>query len=74
MADPLSISPLAPCTASITSGTPRASACHRFRRRWYDASGYAVPMTYQTRAGRQFWVYATGSGPDAALKAFALPN
>ncbi len=38
------------------------------------ARGYAVPMTYQTRAGRQFVVIATGSGPDATLKAFALPN
>jgi quinoprotein glucose dehydrogenase len=30
------------------------------------------PMTYKTRAGRQFIVIATGAGPDAALAAFAL--
>lgn len=34
--------------------------------------GYAVPMTYQTRAGRQFVVIATGEGDGAVLKAFAL--
>jgi glucose dehydrogenase len=32
----------------------------------------ALPMTYRTRAGRQFVVVATGAGPDAALIAFAL--
>ena len=31
------------------------------------------PMTYVSRAGRQFVVIATGAGPDAALVAFALP-
>ncbi|HEV2126627.1 MAG TPA: pyrroloquinoline quinone-dependent dehydrogenase [Chloroflexota bacterium] len=36
--------------------------------------GYSVPMTYQTRAGQQFVVIATGSGENAVLKAFALPN
>ena len=35
--------------------------------------GYAVPMTYRTRAGRQFVVIATGSGAGASLQAFALP-
>ncbi|MGE3513470.1 MAG: c-type cytochrome, partial [Vicinamibacterales bacterium] len=30
------------------------------------------PMTYRTRAGRQFVVIATGAGPDARLAAFAL--
>jgi len=30
------------------------------------------PMTYKTRAGRQFVVIATGSGPDATLAAFSL--
>ncbi len=30
------------------------------------------PMTYKTRAGRQFVVVATGSGPEAALAAFTL--
>lgn len=30
------------------------------------------PMTYRTRAGRQFVVIATGAGPDAGLAAFAL--
>jgi len=34
---------------------------------------YAVPMTYRTRAGRQFVVIATGAGADAELVAFALP-
>jgi quinoprotein glucose dehydrogenase len=34
----------------------------------------ANPMTYQTRAGRQFVVIAAGSGDDAKLTAFALPN
>jgi quinoprotein glucose dehydrogenase len=33
----------------------------------------AVPMTYRTRAGRQFIVMATGSGADNSLVAFALP-
>ena len=31
------------------------------------------PMTYRSRAGRQFIVIATGAGPDARLVAFALP-
>ncbi|HEU5219630.1 MAG TPA: amidohydrolase family protein, partial [Gemmatimonadales bacterium] len=36
--------------------------------------GYAVPMTYRTRDGRQFVVIATGgNGEDGVLKAFALP-
>jgi quinoprotein glucose dehydrogenase len=34
---------------------------------------YAVPMTYQTRAGRQYVVIATGTGSNAELVAFALP-
>jgi quinoprotein glucose dehydrogenase len=33
-----------------------------------------TPMTYRSRAGRQFVVLATSSGPDASLMAFALPN
>jgi len=33
-----------------------------------------TPMTYRTRAGRQFVVLATSSGPDASLMAFAVPN
>lgn len=33
---------------------------------------YAIPMTYQTRAGRQFVVIAAGAGADAELLAFAL--
>jgi quinoprotein glucose dehydrogenase len=39
-----------------------------------DAFGYAVPMTYRTRAGKQFVVIATG-GEDAegVLVAFAVP-
>ncbi len=36
--------------------------------------GYANPMTYRTGAGRQFVVIATGSGEDARLRAFALPD
>jgi len=31
------------------------------------------PMTYRSRAGRQFILIATGAGPDASLVAFALP-
>jgi len=31
-----------------------------------------TPMTYVTKAGRQFVVVATGRGEDAALDAFAL--
>ena len=31
-----------------------------------------LPMTYRTRAGRQFIAVASGGGPDAALVAFAL--
>jgi quinoprotein glucose dehydrogenase len=34
---------------------------------------YANPMTYRTRAGRQFVVVATGAGAGAKLVAFALP-
>ena len=34
---------------------------------------YAVPMTYRTRAGRQYVVIATGTGAFAELVAFALP-
>ena len=36
------------------------------------AVGYANPMTYRTRAGRQFVVIATGAGANSALQAFAL--
>ena len=32
----------------------------------------AVPMTYRTRAGRQFVVVATGAGAGNALVGFAL--
>ena len=32
------------------------------------------PMTYVSRAGRQYIVIATGAGPDAALVTFALPE
>ena len=34
----------------------------------------ANPMTYRARSGRQFVVIATGTGPDAALVAFARPE
>jgi quinoprotein glucose dehydrogenase len=43
---------------------------------WQQAlgrTGYAVPMTYRTSAGRQFVVIATGSGANATLMAFSLP-
>src|SRR5205085_7252366 len=33
---------------------------------------YSVPMTYRTRAGRQFVVIATGAGADSELGGFAL--
>jgi quinoprotein glucose dehydrogenase len=36
--------------------------------------GYAVPMTYQTKGGRQFVVIASGVGPGAKLMAFSLPQ
>ena len=35
-------------------------------------AAYANPMTYRTRAGRQFVVVATGAGASARLRAFAL--
>ena len=35
--------------------------------------GYSVPMTYRTKAGKQFVVIATGAGSDAELVAFAPP-
>ncbi|HEY7569645.1 MAG TPA: pyrroloquinoline quinone-dependent dehydrogenase [Gemmatimonadaceae bacterium] len=36
--------------------------------------GYANPMTYRTKAGKQFVLIATGGpGPGAKLQAFALP-
>jgi len=35
--------------------------------------GYAVPMTYQTREGRQFVVIAVGGARGGKLMAFALP-
>ncbi len=35
---------------------------------------YANPMTYRTRAGRQFVVIATGAGATATLMGFALPK
>ena len=44
---------------------------------WSDdlgQSAYAVPMTYKTRAGRQFVVIATGAASGAKLVAFALPQ
>ena len=34
---------------------------------------YAVPMTYRTRAGKQFVVIASGAASGAKLTAFALP-
>ena len=38
------------------------------------AAGYAVPMTYRTRDGRQFVAIATGGdGAEAALQVFGLP-
>lgn len=46
------------------------------RVRWshdLGTMGYANPMTYRTRAGRQFVVIATGAGANTSLRAFALP-
>ena len=37
-----------------------------------SADGAGIPMTYQTSAGRQFVVIATGGGAEATLVAFAL--
>ena len=34
----------------------------------------STPSTYRTSSGKQFVVIAAGSGPDASLLAFALPN
>lgn len=36
-------------------------------------TAYAVPMTYKTKAGKQFVVIATGAANGAKLVAFALP-
>jgi len=36
-------------------------------------AGYSVPMTYRTKAGKQFVVVATGAAQGAKLAAFALP-
>lgn len=36
-------------------------------------NGYAVPMTYRTKTGKQFVVIATGAATGAKLIAFALP-
>jgi len=36
-------------------------------------NAYATPMTYRTRAGKQFVVIATGAANGAKLVAFALP-
>ena len=33
---------------------------------------YANPMTYRTRAGKQFVLVATGAGAETRLRAFAL--
>ena len=35
---------------------------------------YSVPMTYRTKAGKQFVVIATGAANSAKLVAFALPS
>lgn len=37
-------------------------------------NGYAVPMTYRTKAGKQFVVIATGGATGAKLVAFSLPQ
>ena len=44
---------------------------------WRGATPFrtnGIPMTYRARSGRQLVVIATGSGPDAALVAFARPG
>ena len=38
------------------------------------ARAYGTPLTYRTRAGRQFVVIAVGQGENAELAAFALPE
>jgi glucose dehydrogenase len=35
-------------------------------------NGYSVPMTYRTKAGKQFVVIATGAATGAKLVAFAV--
>jgi quinoprotein glucose dehydrogenase len=50
---------------------------HTGSTRWswdLERKGYANPMTYRTGTGRQFVVIATGSGEEARLRAFALPD
>jgi quinoprotein glucose dehydrogenase len=45
--------------------------------RWAQDLGtaaYSNPMTYRTKAGRQYVVVATGQGANAVLRAFALPD
>jgi quinoprotein glucose dehydrogenase len=37
-------------------------------------AGYSVPMTYKTKAGKQFVIIATGAANGAKLVAFALPS
>ena len=41
-------------------------------RGWLPYQQSANPMTYRTRAGRQFVVLSTGTGQDNALVAFRL--
>ena len=36
-------------------------------------TAYSVPMTYRTKAGKQFVVVATGAATGAKLVAFTLP-
>jgi quinoprotein glucose dehydrogenase len=36
-------------------------------------NAYSVPMTYKTKAGKQFVVVATGAASGAKLVAFSLP-
>ncbi len=46
------------------------------RVRWDQDLGqaaYANPMTYRTKAGKQYVVIATGAGAAAQLRAFSLP-
>ena len=53
---------------ALDAGTGRVRWSHDL-----GTLGYANPMTYRTRAGKQFVVIATGIGGNTALQAFALP-
>ena len=56
------------------SWPPRAANGSTLWSAELGAFGYAVPMTYRTRGGKQFVVIATGGeDEEGALVAFLLP-